>query len=128
MNATNYLVRRSINVGMTGIGTGDIPIRYGFTNVCMDGNEYLLNSTFDTVYNQGGVLHFMWHPLDWVRLGGETLDQMIDRVWKDASSPVNQGLACEGNRTDVWYVGFGELYLYQYSKKVCTLDATEIGL
>ena len=56
-----------------------------------------LNSAFDTAYNLGEVYHLITHPniLDW--------DE--DFTWNH--------LEHISNRKDIWYVGFGHLYLYR---------------
>ncbi|MBH10694.1 MAG: hypothetical protein CMG74_10170 [Candidatus Marinimicrobia bacterium] len=57
-----------------------------------------LNTTFDTVYSSNGIYHLMTHPniLEW--------DQ--DFTWDH--------LEYISNRKDIWYVGFGHLYLYRF--------------
>jgi len=58
-----------------------------------------LNNKFDTVYNAGGIYHLMCHPqhVDWT-----------------SGSYAHQHLQHIRGKTDVWYVGFGYLYLYHY--------------
>ncbi len=57
-----------------------------------------LNNTFDAVFSDNGIYHLMTHPniLEW--------DQ--DFTWDH--------LEHISNRKDVWYVGFGHLYLYRF--------------
>jgi hypothetical protein len=58
------------------------------------------NSKYDSVYNAGGIYHLVDHPWQsghWYT--NSNLSQHIDHI-KD--------------KTDVWYAGFGELYLYHY--------------
>jgi hypothetical protein len=55
-----------------------------------------LNSRFDQVYNGGGIYHFMLHPWN-VNLTG--LFPHLDYIKE---------------RKDVWYAGFGHLYLYHF--------------
>ena len=56
-----------------------------------------LNSAFDNAHNLGKVYHLITHPniLDW--------DE--DFTWNH--------LEYISNRKDIWYVGFGHLYLYR---------------
>ena len=64
---------------------------WGSTNI----NE--LNNSFDNAYSLGKVYHLITHPniLDW--------DE--DFTWNH--------LEHISNRKDIWYVGFGHLYLYR---------------
>ena len=57
-----------------------------------------LNNTFDTAVSSNGIYHLITHPniLEW--------DQ--DFTWDH--------LEYISNRKDIWYVGFGHLYLYRY--------------
>ena len=57
-----------------------------------------LNETFDSVFSSNGIYHLMTHPniLEW--------DQ--DFTWDH--------LNYISNRNNVWYVGFGHLYLYRF--------------
>jgi len=60
-------------------------------------NSATLNAKYDAVYAVGGIYHLMCHPynVDWSAYG-------------DAH------LAHISGHTDVWYVGYGHLYLYRY--------------
>jgi PKD repeat protein len=63
-----------------------------------------LNGGFDVVYAGGGVYHLMSHPYsisDWTPSG--CLCQHLDHI---------------KNKTDVWYVPFGALYMYHYCQEV----------
>jgi len=57
-----------------------------------------LNVTFDNAINSSGVYHLITHPniLEWDK----------DFTWSH--------LEYISNRKDIWYVGFGHLYLYHY--------------
>ena len=57
-----------------------------------------LNVTFDNAINSSGVYHLITHPniLEWDK----------DFTWSH--------LEYISNRKDIWYVGFGHLYLYNY--------------
>jgi hypothetical protein len=57
-----------------------------------------MNTQFDNVYAAGGIHHIFCHPRnhDWV------------------SGAIVQHLSYISNRSDVWYVGFGQLYAYHY--------------
>ena len=64
---------------------------WGSTNI----NE--LNSSFDNALNLGKVYHLITHP--------NILDWNEDFTWNH--------LEHISNRKDIWYVGFGHLYLYR---------------
>ena len=71
-----------------------------------------LNSTFQSVIDENGIYHLTTHPniLQW--------DE--DFTW--------QHLEYISNRKDIWYVGFGHLYLYRFiasSDQVVYLDITD---
>ena len=57
-----------------------------------------LNNTFDTAVSSNGIYHLITHPniLEWDQ------DFTLDH------------LEYISNRKDIWYVGFGHLYLYRY--------------
>lgn len=66
------------------------------------GNQDLLdqaNNAFDSVYATGGIYHLMDHPWEGLWYDGSYLSRHIDHI---------------KGRTDIWYAGFGELYLYRY--------------
>ena len=79
-----YPVGASIEVGSSDY--------WGSTNI----NE--LNGTFDDVMESKGIYHLMTHPniLDWEE----------DFTWDH--------LEYISNKKDIWYVGFGHLYLYRF--------------
>jgi hypothetical protein len=60
-----------------------------------------MNTQFDNVYAAGGIHHIFLHPRnhDWT------------------SGPIVQHLSYIANRSDVWYVGFGQLYAYHYMEE-----------
>ena len=57
-----------------------------------------LNTTFNNIFDSNGIYHLITHPniLDW--------DE--DFTWNH--------LEYISNRKDIWYVGFGHLYLYRF--------------
>ena len=58
-----------------------------------------INSKFDQAYNNGQIYHGMFHPL------------VIDEArWQN----ITDHLDYISGRKDVWYVGFGHLYMYHY--------------
>ena len=79
-----YPIGASIEVGSS--------YYWGSTNI----NE--LNETFDNVIESNGIYHLMTHPniLEW--------DE--DFTWDH--------LEYISNKKDIWYVGFGHLYLYRF--------------
>ena len=57
-----------------------------------------LNETFDSVIDSNGVYHLMTHP--------NILEWNMDFTWDH--------LEYISNKKDIWYVGFGHLYLYRF--------------
>ena len=70
-----------------------------------------LNSYFDTVYNNGGIYHLMFHP---------------DKVDWTPGSYVYSHLDYISGRKDVWYVGFGHLYLYHFVQERGVVTVTSL--
>ena len=62
----------------------------------------LLNNTFDEVVEDGGIYHFSIHP--------NGIEDHGD--WEKPY--INEHLDYISNRKDIWYVGFGHLYLYHF--------------
>ncbi len=62
----------------------------------------MLKQTFDRVIQNGDIYHFTIHPND------------IEEVGDWEKPYMNQHLDYICNRKNVWYVGFGHLYLYHY--------------
>ena len=63
-----------------------------------------LNNTFDSVFDSKGIYHLMTHPniLEWDQ---DFTIQHLEHI---------------SNRRDVWYVGFGHLYLYRFLQNAYT--------
>jgi hypothetical protein len=59
------------------------------------------NSKFDQVYNSGGIYHILFHP------------------WADPSYHTSfyEHLDYIKERKDVWYAGFGHLYVYHFAQE-----------
>jgi hypothetical protein len=57
------------------------------------------NAAFDSTYNNGGIYHLMDHPELGLWSAGPYLTQHIEYI---------------AGWNDVWYAGFGHLYLYHY--------------
>ncbi len=57
------------------------------------------NSAFNQAYAAGGIYHLVDHPWEGLWGSGSYLNQHIDYI---------------NDRPDVWYAGFGHLYLYHY--------------
>ena len=72
-----------------------------------------LNGTFDAVAAQGGVYHFMWHP---------------QVIITDTAKPyfVNH-LNYVSNRSDIWYVNLGHLYLYHMIQTMNSTGVTGVA-
>ena len=71
-----------------------------------------LNSKFNTAYDNGKLYHLMTHPghVNWTE--GSYADQHTDYI---------------SNRTDVWYVPFGLLYLYHWVDVRNIINVTSAG-
>ena len=71
-----------------------------------------LNSAFDSAYSSGGIYHVMSHPykVDWNSYGKAHFDYIA-------------------NHTDVWYVGYGLLYMYHYveDRDIVTVAAAPLS-
>jgi len=102
LNESNYLIARKGPLGVSSFSSWSsdgLYERYGYT---VDGDSASLtelNNNFSTIYSNGGIYHFFIHP--W------------DHNWTDTDK-IPQHLAYIGNKTDVWYVGWGDLYMYHY--------------
>ncbi|MBN2149082.1 MAG: hypothetical protein JW726_16980, partial [Anaerolineales bacterium] len=57
------------------------------------------NASFDAAYSAGEIYHLVDHPWQARWFPGSTLDSHTQYI---------------GNRPDVWYAAFGELYLYHF--------------
>ena len=98
--AGNYLVSRSTTLGQSSWGRWDNEhglYRCGLTTDPKSLSS--INNMFDKVYSNGGIYHLNIHPakFDW---------ENDDKILKH--------LEHIGNRTDIWYVGFGQAYMYHY--------------
>lgn len=75
-------------------------------------NLATLNASFDARYAAGEIYHLFFHPynVDWTP--GEYATQHLDHI---------------KGKKDVWYVGFGALYLYHYvqERNITTVIAIE---
>lgn len=104
----NYLVSRLFYWGDNNFSDWDnmlnkfspvgASIEVGSSSYWGSTNIIELNSTFDSVFSSNGIYHLMTHPniLEWEQ----------DFTWDH--------LEHISNRNDVWYVGFGHLYLYRF--------------
>jgi hypothetical protein len=73
------------------------------------------NAAFDSTYANGGVYHLVDHPWQGYWSAGPYLTQHIEHI---------------AGRNDVWYVGFGHLYLYHYVQErgQVTVTAAQGGI
>jgi hypothetical protein len=71
-------------------------------------NLTTLNNKFNSVYNAGGIYHMFGHARN---------NNLI-------SGNVALHLDYISNRSDVWYVGFGHLYLYHYLQEKDVINHT----
>jgi hypothetical protein len=68
-----------------------------------------LNSKFDQAYNGGGIYHLMFHPQ---MLNLTTLLPHLDYI---------------SERKDVWYAGFGHLYVYHFAQERNLVSVSPTG-
>ena len=85
-NGLFYPSSYSVEIGKPSWGVGGSSVQY-------------LNNEFDNAYKDGGIYHLMAHPGDVDWSSGEYADAHTTYI---------------SNRTDVWYVPFGLLYLYHW--------------
>ncbi len=67
-----------------------------------------LNSIFDQVYTDGGIYHI------WGHIGKNN--------WTSGGIAYNHIQHIKG-RKDIWYVGFGQMYMYRYTQRVVTVSS-----
>lgn len=110
LGQAGYLVDRGVETGVTVAATWDdthgLFRRIGYT-IEMGSTPWkgsttdldTLNSLFDKAYRSGGIYHLMMHPalVDWTP--GSYAYKHLDYI---------------AGRSDVWYVGFGALYMYRF--------------
>lgn len=114
LGVSHYLVDRDINVNKDVFATWDATnnlyntIGYSI-RMGTDGsaNTTTLNNKFDTVYSAGGIYHLMCHPYNVNWGNGQYAQQHLDYI---------------KGKKDVWYVGFGALYLYHYTRKLIAVS------
>ncbi|MDD5328036.1 MAG: hypothetical protein PHY02_09545 [Phycisphaerae bacterium] len=68
-----------------------------------------LNAKFNSVYNANGIYHLMFHPT--------SLDD-----GDNLATYVTSHLTYISGKKDVWYVPFGQLYLYRYMTAIATSE------
>jgi len=71
-------------------------------------NLTTLNNKFNSVYNAGGIYHMFGHARNNDLISGDVALH-LDYI---------------SNRSDVWYVGFGHLYLYHYMQEKNAINHT----
>jgi len=75
---------------------------YGRSSATVSADKFNVtdaNFNFDQVYSLGGVYHLYSHPYLHNWSDNDTIPQILNHI---------------GNRTDVWYAGWGQLYTYHY--------------
>ena len=109
----NYLVSRNIDSFIFHFSTwgsaGKLFNRIGYSDeMGEDTDVESLNWNLDHAYKKGKIYHLMVHPslVDWSK--GGYADQHTDYI---------------SNRTDVWYVPFGLLYLYRW---ICDQNIVDV--
>lgn len=78
-----------------------------------DTDRVVLNRTFDSVLQRGGLYHFMWHP--------QVLAGDIDKAYLRAH------LSHVSNRRDVLYATVGQLYLYRLIEQANTTATVRVN-
>jgi len=98
-----YLSDRSTVIGDNAFATWDagnyIYNRAGCTLNAESETESSMNNAFDAVYAAGGIYNIWVHPTNVSWADGSMMANHLDHI-KD--------------KKDVWYVGFGALYLYHF--------------
>ena len=84
--------------------------RVGYSLRLENETEAALNSAFDAAYTAGQIYHLMCHP---------SLNN-----WSPGQKALNH-LDHIKNKLDVWYVGFGALYMYHYAQERGEVTVTE---
>ncbi|MEM3697185.1 MAG: hypothetical protein QXQ94_06770 [Candidatus Bathyarchaeia archaeon] len=114
-----YLISRTTIVGQNGLAAWDsqngLFQRYGVTIKADDKTISELNNAFNNVYNGRGIYHLFFHPASF--------------NW-DGSNVIIEHLNYIKNKAEVWYVGLGALYIYNFVKISCSikeLKAPTIG-
>lgn len=112
-----YLIDRNsapdVSVWATWDGTNGCYSKIGFTKrMGTDAEQDLsvLNASFNTVYEAGGIYHLTCHPWalgtdEWEAYGDPHLDYIKEKL-------------------DVWYVAFGHLYVYHYMQERGVISVT----
>ena len=127
LGTSKYLSDRQIGSGQTEFASWDsansLYYRIGYKiRMGIDGetNVATLNSSFDSCYNNGQIYHLMWHSAQETTPGCYGVDYT-------AGSYFHQHLDYIKDKKDVWYVGFGHLYLYHYVKERNIVTVTSSG-
>jgi hypothetical protein len=96
----NYLCERTIKLGVKWFSSWNSTNGLYNGVGCTDGS--FSKSAFDSVYSSGGIYHLYFHPWELDFTPGSYVYQHLDYI---------------SNRSDVWYVGFGHLYVYHYMQE-----------
>ena len=104
LSACNYLADRTVSLNQISWAPWDdtygLYQYYGVTTSAPTGvTLYSLNTNFTNAYNNNGIYHLWFHPYSFNWTDGDVFPQHFSYI---------------GGRTDVWYVGWGELYTYHY--------------
>lgn len=104
LSLCNYLNDRSVSEAGTVFASWDTTYGlydrygakvYGRVTSTLDS----LNNNFSVSYNNNGIYNLWIHPWEHSWTDSDTLPQHFSYI---------------GNRTDIWYAGWGELYMYHY--------------
>jgi len=69
-----------------------------------------LNDAFNGCYANGQIYYFWFHPVSFDWSGSNKITQHLDYI---------------KNKTDVWYVGFGALYVYRLVASIYSIEVLE---
>jgi len=107
LSACNYLSDRSVHIERSELtwadwNTSDELFNRDYATTQGESDSLdALNSVFTAAYSVGGIYHLYMHPAT------------ADHNWT-VNEKIPQHLSYIGNRSDVWYVGYGDLYSYHY--------------
>jgi hypothetical protein len=102
LSACNYLADRSTGTGVSNTWASWNDTDGLFNMMAVTSAENANTAFFDTQYNNGGIYLFYAHPSIYNWTEGQP------------NAPFLGLFEYVGNRTDVWYPGWGEMYMYRY--------------
>lgn len=119
LGSSKYLCDRTVDepvhIFATWDATNGLYNRVGYSDRLEDHTAAYLNALFDIVYNAGGIYHLMYHP-----------SNISSADW-DSGGYAHEHLDYIQDKKDVWYVGFGALYMYHYVQERGQVTVTTYG-